>query len=122
MATVLVIDDNPDVRDLLSEALEVAGYQVEVASDGGAGLRRLAERRFDLVITDIFMPEKDGIETILEMRRDYPGVKIIAMSGGGATGNLAYLPAARQLGAIRSITKPFVCANVVATVRELLAH
>lgn len=67
------------------------------------------------------MPEKDGIETILEMRRDFPDVKVIAMSGGGATGNLAYLPAARQLGAVRTITKPFQCAAVVAAVRELLA-
>ncbi|MBI1734558.1 MAG: response regulator [Candidatus Rokubacteria bacterium] len=120
MARVLVIDDNPDIRALLREAFELHGYEVEVAANGRAALRLVRERPVDVVITDIFMPEQDGIETILELRRDFPDVKIIAMSGGGTTGNLSYLPAATQLGAVHSISKPFDCLEVVATVREML--
>jgi DNA-binding NtrC family response regulator len=120
MARVLVIDDNPDIRAILREAFELHGYEVDVAQDGRAGLRLIRERSVDVVITDIFMPEQDGIETILELRRDFPGVKIIAMSGGGATGNLSYLPAAQQLGAVHSVEKPFDCLDVVATVQRLL--
>ena len=122
MARVLVIDDNPDIRALLREAFELHGYDVEVAHNGRVGLRLMHEHRVDVVITDIFMPEQDGIETILELRRDFPSVKIIAMSGGGTTGNLTYLPAAQQLGAVHSVSKPFDCLEVVATVRQLLGE
>jgi DNA-binding response OmpR family regulator len=120
MARVLVIDDNPEIRSILAEALELAGYDVDVAPDGRAGVARQRARPADLVITDIFMPEQDGIETILELQREFPGVKIIAISGGGATRNLEYLPAARQLGAVRTIPKPFNCDDVIAAVGELL--
>ncbi len=120
MARVVVIDDNPEVRAILREALELHGYDVEVATNGRAGLEVVREWAADLVITDIFMPEKDGIETIMDLQRDHPNVKIIAMSGGGTTGNMTYLPAAQQLGAVRSIAKPFNCLEVVRTVRELL--
>ena len=122
MARVLVIDDSPDIRAILREAFELHGYDVEVAHNGRVGLRLLREQPADVVITDIFMPEQDGIETILELRRDFPDVKIIAMSGGGTTGNLSYLPAAQQLGAVHSVAKPFDCLEVVATVRELLGE
>jgi DNA-binding NtrC family response regulator len=120
MARVLVIDDNPDIRAILREAFELHDYEVAVASNGRAALRIVREQPVDVVITDIFMPEQDGIETILELRRDFPNVKIIAMSGGGTTGNMSYLPAAQQLGAVHSISKPFDCLAVVATVREML--
>jgi CheY-like chemotaxis protein len=120
MARVLVIDDNPDIRALLREAFELHGYDVEVAHNGRVGLRLMREQAIDVVITDIFMPEQDGIETILELRRDFPDVKIVAMSGGGTTGNLTYLPAAQQLGAVHSVAKPFDCLAMVATVGELL--
>jgi DNA-binding response OmpR family regulator len=122
MPHVVVIDDNSDLLAILREALELAGYTVDVAPDGRAGLALLRARRPDLVITDIFMPELDGIETILEIRRDFPGLPIIAMSGGGTLGNMSYLPAAGQLGAVHTLSKPFDCAELVATVRELLAR
>jgi DNA-binding NtrC family response regulator len=120
MARVLVIDDSPDIRAILREAFELHGYEVEVAHNGRVGLRLVRERPVDVVITDIFMPEQDGIETILELRRDFPDVKIIAMSGGGTTGTMHYLPAAQQLGAVHSVAKPFDCLAIVETVRELL--
>src|SRR5437867_13412007 len=121
LARVLVIDDNVEICRLLEETLAPAGYDVLVAADGEAGIRLHRERPADLVITDIFMPEKDGIETILELRRDYPGIRIIAISGGGALRNLSYLAAAEQLGAFRTIPKPFDCDEVLETVRAVLA-
>ena len=120
MARILIIDDNPEICAILRETLESAGYEIMVAGDGRAGLALHRARRADLVITDIFMPEQDGIETILELQRDDPDVKIIAMSGGGLAGNLSYLPAARALGAVHSISKPFDCEEVLATVRTVL--
>jgi DNA-binding response OmpR family regulator len=122
MARVLVIDDSPDIRAILREAFELHDYDVDVAPNGRLGLQRMRERPADVVITDIFMPEQDGIETILELRREFPGVKIIAMSGGGTSGNLTYLPAAQQLGATHSVAKPFDCLAVVATVSALLGR
>ena len=120
MARILVIDDNPEICAILRETLEPAGYEVVVASNGRAGLVLHRARHADLVITDIFMPEQDGIETIIELRRGDPDVKIIAMSGGGSMRDLSYLPAARQLGAAHSISKPFDCENVLAIVNRLL--
>ena len=121
MAHVLVIDDNPEICSILQEALEDAGYDVIVAGNGRAGVERYLEGGVDLVITDIFMPEQDGIETILELRRANPDVKIIAMSGGGSVRDFTYLPAARQLGAVHSMAKPFDVHEVLATVRQLLS-
>jgi DNA-binding NarL/FixJ family response regulator len=74
------------------------------------------------VITDLIMPEQEGLETITALRRDYPGLKIIAISGGGRIGPEAYLPAARELGADRVFSKPFDVQELAETVRELLSH
>ena len=120
MARILIIDDNPEIVAILKETLEDAGYEVMVADNGRSGLALHRARRTDVVITDIFMPVQDGIETILELRRDDPDVKIIAISGGGVFANLTYLPAAKQLGAVHSISKPFDCEEVVSAVRTLL--
>lgn len=121
MARILVIDDEDGVRAIVREMLERAGYEVLDAPEGGKGLELLRERPVDLVITDLFMPEKEGIATIRELRRNFPNVKIIAMSGGGRTRNLDILSDAKRLGAARTLTKPFDPQEMLAAVEEVLA-
>ena len=120
MPTILVIDDDRDLRETLKEALERAGYLVGAAADGRAGLKLLREHPVDLVITDIFMPEMDGIETILTMRALRPGLQIIAMSGGGSFDGLEFLQAAHQLGAFCAIPKPFDFRSLLGVVQAAL--
>jgi CheY-like chemotaxis protein len=119
--SILIIDDNVETLHLLGESLSLEGFEVRLASDGVQGLRLYRERRADVVITDIFMPEKDGIEIILELAQEFPGAKVIAISGGGMTGELSYLPAAQQLGAVRALIKPFKVAELLEAIRGVLA-
>jgi len=117
---ILIIDDDEQILALLSRSMEMAGFAAVTASDGREGQRRLEEQHFDIVITDLIMPEKEGMETISHIRRHFPGVKIIAISGGGRIGPESYLPAALDLGADRAFAKPFAVDELVAAVRELL--
>jgi DNA-binding response OmpR family regulator len=110
------------MRVLLRQVMEWAGHEVVEAADGREGTRLQRQHRADLVITDLIMPEQEGLETITALRRDYPGLKIIAISGGGRIGPEAYLPAARELGADRVFSKPFDVQELAETVRELLSH
>ena len=119
---ILVIDDDEQMRVLLREVMEWAGHEVVEAADGREGARLQRQHGADLVITDLIMPEQEGLETITALRRDYPGLKIIAISGGGRIGPEAYLPAARELGADRVFSKPFDVRELAETVRELLCH
>jgi DNA-binding response OmpR family regulator len=107
MPKILVIDDDIVVRETITELLEEFGYQVIGAEDGRRGLRAFRSESPDLVITDIIMPDKEGIQTIMEMRAERPGAKIIAISGGGRIGNTDFLKIARQMGAADVIAKPF---------------
>ena len=120
MARILVIDDDDTVRLSLRMSLEDAGHAVEEARDGAAGLESLKNRPVDLVISDIFMPEKEGLETIDEIRHDYADIKIIAISGGGRIDPEDYLDIAKKLGADRALFKPFDIQLLVDTVDELL--
>jgi DNA-binding response OmpR family regulator len=122
MKRILVIDDNVYVRSLLREMLELANYEVTEAPNGEIGERLFRQNPVDLVITDIFMPEKEGLETIRELRRSFPEVKIIAISGGGSRGDLAFLPTAKKLGAHRTFVKPFEMDEILAAIRELLGE
>jgi CheY-like chemotaxis protein len=117
---VLVIDDDVAVRAVLRDLLEMAGFEVVEASDGAEGIRTFRRQRADLIFCDVFMPERDGLETITELRRDFPGVKVIAMSGGGFGGSLDLLPVARALGAAAVLHKPFGRAAVLAAVERAL--
>ena len=118
--TILVIEDDPIVRATVQQILEDADYLVVVAEDGHAGLRAFQLHRPALVITDIIMPEKEGLETIIELKRDYPHVKIIAISGGGARLDAQYLPSAKALGADKTLEKPFEPREVIEAVGGLL--
>jgi DNA-binding response OmpR family regulator len=119
MARILVIDDDEEVRQMLRRILEHDGHEVEEAANGDLGIRAFKANPADLVITDIIMPDKEGIETIRDLHRAYPDLKIIAISGGGRVGPSDYLHAARMLGAKRTFTKPFSRQEILDTVHEL---
>ena len=122
MARILVIDDEISVRELLCTMLTQEGYEVVGAADGKVGMRLFRESPSDLVITDLIMPEKEGIETIMELRRDFPDVKIIAISGGGIIHAEDYLSMAEGVGAHRIFQKPFSVNEMLSGVRELLGQ
>ncbi len=122
MTRILIIDDNPDILQLYSRILRQAGYEVVEASNGKIGTMLYRENPTDLVITDIVMPEKEGIETIRELRKDYPDAKIIAISGGGnAMSSSTCLLLAERLGAQRTLTKPIRIAELLEIVAEVVA-
>jgi DNA-binding NtrC family response regulator len=121
MTRILLIDDDEQVRGMVKRMLARAGYaDVVEAGDGAAGMRLLGREPFDLVITDIIMPGQEGIETIMELSRDYPRIKIIAMSGGGRIDPRGYLETASHLGANRTLAKPFKSSDLIGVVTELL--
>ena len=120
MARILIIEDEPQMRGMIEQVLIRAGHEVLTASDGKAGLDLFRDQMPDLVITDILMPEVDGLEIIRSLRREFPDLKIIAMSGGGETGRLQYLPEAREFGADIALSKPFDPAVLTAEVERLL--
>jgi len=101
-------------------ALEDAGYEVEEAADGNIGLQINRENPADLIITDLIMPEKEGIETILELKKDFSDTKIIAISGDSILDPDSYLSVAEQIGAKRSFSKPIDMKELLAAVEELL--
>jgi len=122
MAHILIIDDEVQIREVLRTVLERVGYTVSEAGDGVEGLRVYAKGGIDLVVTDIIMPQKGGIDTIMDLRRDFPEVKIIAISGGGMCGEVSYLDMAIGVGADRAIGKPFVLDDFLAAVEELISE
>lgn len=121
MSMILVIDDEPQIRFLFREALESAGHVVLEAADGEAGMRIVKERSPALVVTDILMPGKDGLELISEIHAHAPQLPVIAISGGTHGEPLDVLKMARHLGARRTFWKPFRFDDVVGAVREELS-
>ena len=117
---ILVVDDDPGIRRALFILLTREGYQVTQAQDGVEALRVWRDKGGDLVITDLHMPEKNGIETIVELLSHSPGMRIIAMSGGGQTKRLDLLGNATMLGAVLTIEKPFTLHEMMTTVRQAL--
>jgi len=116
---ILVIDDDPLVRRTVEKIVQRAGHEVHVAGDGRRGMALFRQQRPDLVITDVIMPEQEGLGTIMMIRREQPDAKIIVISGGGRMGNLNVLEAAEQLGADRVVAKPFDPTALLDLVREL---
>lgn len=120
MAEILVIDDDDMVRTMLLRTLARGGHTATGARDGAEGVAAFREKPADLVITDIFMPNQEGLATIMELRRGFPHIRIIAISGGGARASLDVLPVAEALGAQRTLRKPFTPAEVMDAVRDVL--
>jgi CheY-like chemotaxis protein len=116
---ILLIDDEEAFRSVLKQVLLNAGYEVMEASNGAEGIKSFHERPANIIITDIIMPEKEGIETIIELKKAYPDVKIIAMSGGGWYGTDIDFDMAKKLGA-RTLDKPFALQELLDVVDELL--
>lgn len=117
---VLIIDDDEQIRVLLEQMMHWAGFEVMVAENGKVAMQLQQQNPADLVITDLIMPEQEGLETISRLKKDYQGIKIIAISGGGRIGPEAYLPAALELGADKVFSKPFDVQEIVDAVREML--
>ncbi len=120
MKRVLIIDDDMQLREMMRQAMERGGYYVEEASDGKAGVEAFRANPSDLVITDLIMPEQEGIETIRELRNDYPELKIIAISGGGRAGPDGYLSVAKAFGADLTLCKPFDLKTILDAIKEML--
>lgn len=120
MAKILVFDDEPSILLMLKKMLEKAGHEVDLALNGKDGIALFEKNRPDLVITDIIMPEKEGLETILELRKRYPDLKIIAISGGGRIGPDGYLPSAKLFGADMIFQKPLIQKDFMQAVSLLL--
>ncbi len=122
MAKILVFDDEPSILLMLKKLLEKSGHEVEVALNGKEGMTLFEKNKPDLLITDIIMPEKEGLETIYELRRSHPELKIIAISGGGRIGPDGYLPGARLMGANAVFTKPLIPKEFLQVVSDLLGE
>lgn len=121
MARILVIDDDKILNDMIVQLLSEAGYDAVGAQNGNVGLKLYEMKPFDLIITDIVMPEKEGLETIQAIRSRSKTIPVIAISGGGKTGPMDYLQYAQLLGADYTFRKPFDNEPFLAAVRECLA-
>ena len=119
--TVLLIDDEEALRTVLKTALEDAGFTVTPAENGSAAIAALEQGRFDLIITDVIMPGKDGIEVLSELHRIHSGIPVIVMSGGGRMPPEQYLGMAQKFGARAILEKPFRMRELVETAKRVLA-
>ena len=132
MATVVVVDDEPDIGEVIRRVLERAGFEVTVTASAAAALQVIEQRPPDVVITDVIMPKTNGVELIKKLRAEYARVRVIAISGGGSFGPLSYKPdaisthaflaAAREAGAHEILTKPFDLSELLAAIRRQLPN
>ena len=119
MAKILVIDDDGKFLEIMREYLENEGYEVLVASDGEIGADIYRENKPDLVITDVIMPEKDGAQVIFELQKEFPGIKIIVMTGGGQGDAQAYLKSITAFSNVKyAFEKPFAMDELLQAVKE----
>ena len=120
MERILIIDDEQQIRSMLRLMLERDGYEVVEAPDGIEGIKAYREKPADLIITDLIMPNKDGIGMIIELQKEFPDVKIIAMSGGGLNKPEGYLKGAKKLGAACTLTKPIDRKKMLRAVKNVI--
>ena len=121
MSAILLVDDDTSVLDVMSEMLRLEGHEVTIAENGEQAVECVNRDQFDLVITDLIMPEKEGLETIADIRRQFAEIPIIAISGGGRLGPNDYLEPARFIGANATLAKPFARTELIKAVDSLLA-
>jgi len=119
---ILVVEDDPRLRNMICDVLDACGYEVTMADDGLQAMERLKRSCPDIVITDIFMPNVDGIELAVQIRREMPATSIIGMSGGGIIAKDDVLDIARRLGAPRTLSKPFTVEELVEAVEVTIAE
>lgn len=119
---LVVAEDDSGLRDLLGEILTEAGHSVELARNGAEAITWLGKGTVDVLITDIIMPEREGFETIVQARKNYPQVRILAISGGGRLGPENYLPTALALGVDATLAKPFDKDTLLAILAEMMRH
>ena len=120
LANILVIDDEEGVRRAIGKVLVREGHEVLEAPDGKVALGLVKDQPPDLVICDLFMPEMDGVEVLRELRRDYPDLRVVAISGGAYAGKVQLLDVAKGLGAVAVLKKPFELAQLLRVVRGVL--
>ena len=118
--SILVVDDEPEMLDILKQVLAGAGHRVVTADNGREAISLLAREKFDLVLTDLLMPERDGTEVIGELRAKYRDVPVVAMSGGGRMPRGEYLKIAKMFGAHAMLEKPFTNEQLLSTIELLL--
>ncbi len=116
--SVLVVDDDPQIRDLLQRALTKVGYEVALAADGRQAISMLEESDYDVVIADILMPERDGLEVVMYLQRERPKTPSIVIS---SPSNRVFLQSAELLGATRVVEKPFELEDITRAIEEVLA-
>lgn len=122
MAHILIIDDDPAVQLLFGQFLENAGYSVDLATNGVAGMEAIKAQKPDLIITDIMMPEMDGLELLMEIKKYHPEIPVVAISGGMKIRPVSFLPMAEKFGARRVFQKPLELSTLLCTVQELLSE
>lgn len=122
MMRILIVDDDDALRGAIARFLGRAGYEVEEADNGHAALRTIERKSVDLVVTDINMPEMDGIEIVMALRGRTPPTPVVAMSGGGLLPKQLLLGSAEALGAVESIFKPFDLQQLLSTIERVLAQ
>ena len=123
MPSVLVIDDEEQIRQLIREALEQAGYDVREAGDGKSGLTQYRTKQTDVVIMDILMPDQDGLESIMALYKEFPDSRVIAMTGGSdMIGIMNFLDVAKMMGAKQTLKKPFDMKTLLDTVAAELSR
>ena len=121
MASILVVDDEEPVRFALRRVLENAGHAVDEAEDGSRALKALQNKTYDLLVSDILMPNRDGIEMIIEVKRAHPALPVIAISGGGQVGAQTYLEMAVALRVEAALPKPIRPTELLAAVDKVLS-
>ncbi len=122
MTKILVIDDDDLVRGMICNALRKEKFEVFEACNGNEGIRKAKEEKPDIVVTDILMPDKEGIETIMELQGLDSKIRIIAMSGGGSAKNMSFLEMAKKVGARHVLSKPFKSAVLLNAVKSLVEY
>lgn len=121
MARILIADDDLDLRTMIQRALAAVGHDVQGAQDGNEALALLRAGPVDVAVVDIYMPGKDGIETIMDLHRRHPGIKVIAITGSAPQTGKAMLAMAKRLGAHLALAKPFTVEELIAAVTDVLS-